>query len=203
MITGAAGQTLTDVLGAESDPVYRAGQALAVLESWQLRLPRLRIMVVGGLTPRVVALVGTSVRSAGSAIATSSDVRHVLHLKSLMQRELGTEPLDIAGYAHTGQLFEIRPSAVADLRRATWTLAEAADEVVAAFSALQAAQGALGMLTRPRLRTRVTEAQARWTRECDALVRVGSQLPVLPVSALPVGATRMAAVWDEHKRVVG
>lgn len=148
MTTGAAGQTLTDVLGAESDPVYRAGQTLTVLESWQLRLPRLRIMVVGGLTPRVLALVGTSVRSTGSAISTSSDVRHVLHLKSLMQRELGAEPLDIAGYAHTDQLFEIRPSAVADLRRATWALAEAADDVVEAFSALQGSRGALGVLTR-------------------------------------------------------
>ncbi|MFD1733744.1 hypothetical protein ACFSC4_25105 [Deinococcus malanensis] len=59
------------------------------------------------------------------------------------------------------------------------------------------------MLTRPRLRARVSDAQARWTRECDALVRVGSQLPVMPVSALPVGATRMAAVWDEPRRVVG
>lgn len=203
MTTGAAGQTLTDVLGAESDPVYRAGQTLTVLESWQLRLPRLRIMVVGGLTPRVLALVGTSVRSTGSAISTSSDVRHELHLKSLMQRELGAEPLDIAGYAHTNQLFEIRPSAVADLRRATWALAEAADDVVEAFSALQRAQGALGVLTRPRQRARVADAQARWARECEALVRVGSQLPLSPVNALPVGATRMAAVWDEQKRVVG
>lgn len=203
MMTTRTGRTLTDVLGTEGDPVYRAGQALTVLESWQLRMPRLKVLVAGGVGPRVLGLLGTAVCSTSSAIATTSDMKHVAHLQALLQREPGAEPLDIAGYARTGTLYEIRPSALADVRRATWALAEAADEVVTAYAAYQKAQGPAALFTRPRLRARVAEAQERWGRNCEALVRVSSQVPLLNVTALPVGISRATAVWDEQKWGVG
>ncbi|MFC4425002.1 hypothetical protein [Deinococcus navajonensis] len=203
MMVTRTGRTLTDVLGTEGDPVYRAGQALTVLEGWQLRMPRLKVMVTGGVSPRVVGLLGTAVCSTGSAIATTSDMKHVAHLQSLMQRQPGAEPLDIAEFARNGTLYEIRPSALADVRRATWALAEAADEVVLAYSAFQNAQGPIALFKRSRLRAQVAEAQERWGRSCEALVRVSTQVPLLTVTALPVGLTKAAAVWDEQKWKAG
>lgn len=169
-----AEMTLLDLLGTDPQVLYTAGQALVTLEGMQLRQPDLRVLLLDTQPPQLLALSQGRLFFPPSGASLDTDLSHTSLLKAQCMRELAVAPLDMEALGDAA-LYEIRISSVVGLRRATWDVASAADECLAAQQ--QHAGSVLARWSR-QSRARLLAAEEAWPRSLEALMRQAAQLPV-------------------------
>ena len=179
-----AEMTLVDLLGTDPQVLYTAGQALVALEGMQLRQPDLRVLLLDTQPPQLLALSGGRLFFPPPGVSLGTDLSHTSLLKAQCMRELAVAPLDMEALAGDAAVYEIRISSVVGLRRATWDVAAAADERLAAQ---QQHAGSVLARWRRQSRARLQAAEEAWPRSLEALMRQAAQLPVRELAgAAPV-----------------